>query len=149
MGQSLTNLLTHVIFSTKDRAPFLQPASAPRIHAYLGGIVRHAECIPIEIGGISDHVHMLVAVHPTVAVAKLLALVKANSSTWIHEELRIDSFAWQIGYAAFSVSESNVRAVRQYIQNQEEHHRRRGFQEELTEFLEKNGVAFDPRYVWR
>lgn len=148
MGQSLANLLTHIIFSTKNREMLLDPEVAPRMHAYLGGIARHNKCVPIEIGGVSDHVHLLIAVHPTVAVAELVRLLKANSSKWMHEEVGRPAFAWQTGYGAFSVSESNCDTVREYIRNQAEHHRTRTFQEELIAFLERHGVAYDLQYIW-
>lgn len=118
------------------------------MHEYLGGIARGIECIAIEVGGVADHVHMLARVHPSVAVADLVRVLKANSSKWMHEEIGETEFAWQRGYAAFSVSQSNADAVWAYIRRQEAHHLKRGFKEELIGFFARHGVSCDERYVW-
>ena len=121
----------------------------PRLHAYLGGILRELNCKALAVGGTADHVHLLASLSPTISVAEAVRVVKANSSKWIRRassEHRL--FAWQAGYAAFSVSASSARAVMQYIQNQERHHREVSFQHELLAYLKKHGLAYDERYLW-
>jgi hypothetical protein len=114
---------------------------------YLGGSIRAMGGHPQEIGGVGDHVHLAVSLKPTHQLSKVLQELKKNSSTWIRKEFFIADFAWQDGYAAFTVSTSNVRAVVKYVQNQEEHHRERSFLEELEILLTKSGVPYDPKYL--
>lgn len=149
MPHSYTSLLTHLVFSTKDRLPDIDADLAGRLHPYLGGIVRELDGKALAIGGAADHVHLLVSLPPTVAVSDALRDIKANSSRWGHETwpARL-AFGWQTGYAAFSVSPSNREAVERYIADQQKHHRKFTFQEEFIALLEKHGVAYDPRYVW-
>ncbi|MBL8887000.1 MAG: IS200/IS605 family transposase [Phycisphaerales bacterium] len=146
MSSTLTNIVIHIIFSTKNRAPQIKPEFADRLYSYIGGIARNLDCDLIAAGGIEDHVHLLVAFHPTVAVSDFLRDVKANSSKWLHEDLKVE-FEWQRGFAAFSVSESNIPEVRAYIANQREHHTRRTYDEELVAFLERHNVKFDRMYL--
>ena len=114
-----------------------------------GGIIRAEEGVQLEIGGVEDHVHILAQLKPTASVSGVLNKIKSNSSKWIHEQKPgHESFAWQTGFAAFSVSESQVERVRQYIRSQAEHHRVQSFQDELVEIFKRHGVEFDPRYVW-
>ena len=148
MAHTYTNLLTHVIFSTKDREPLITASLHDDLLAYLGDIVR-------ELGGALraanprlDHVHLLCSLPPTVATADALRVVKTNSSRWVHRNRRLAGFDWQTGYGAFSVSHSLAPAVVQYIRDQEKHHRRVTFQEEFIAFLQKNGIAYDERYIW-
>jgi putative transposase len=148
MAHTFTNLWFHVIFGTKGREPSIDQGSRADLHAYLGGIVRELNGIATGVNGTDDHVHALIKCPPTLCIADALRLVKTNSSKWMHEKQRRPSFAWQSGYAAFTVSESGLRAVRSYIERQEEHHRTRTFTEEYLEFLEKNHVEYDPRYVF-
>ncbi len=150
MAHTFTNLLTHVVFSTSGRAPFLTNVIRPDVHAYLGGILREIHATPIAIGGAADHVHLLTRLPADLAVADCLRVVKSNSSRWVKErwpERR--SFAWQGGYGAFSVSESKRGAVIRYIQDQERHHRRISFQDEFLALLKNHGLEFDERYLWR
>src|SRR5438309_6927427 len=145
MAHTFSNLLTHVIFSTKDRQPFLGDDARPRIFAYMGGIVRDLGGIALRINGPNDHVHLLLATPPTIAIAEAMRVVKTNSSKWIHETFpRLSSFGWQTGYGAFSVSQSNADAVRAYIDGQAEHHRTITFQEEFVAFLKRHGISYDP-----
>lgn len=148
MAHTFANLLTHVIFSTKDRQPFVTPELKPDLLAYLGGIVRNLHGKLIESNARPDHVHCLLSLPPTLAVAEALRLLKANSSLWIHETRRRPAFGWQTGYGAFSVSLSNVPAVLRYIRNQDQHHRKVSFQEEFISFLKHNGISYDERYIW-
>jgi len=148
MGSTLCCHFVHVVFSTKDRQPLIVPELTPRLYAYLGGIARHNECSLVAAGGIEDHIHVLLTLHPSHALADLVRDLKSNSSRWMHEEGGIARFAWQSGYAAFSVSRSNLNAVGTYIDTQREHHARRTFKEELVEFLERHGVEYDERYIF-
>ena len=149
MAHTFTNLLFHIIFSTKDRVPHLDAALRPRLLAYMGGIVRELDATAVCVNGPADHVHLLIAAPPKLAVSDLLRVLKTNSSRWVHAEFpRHAGFAWQTGYGAFSVSHSNADAVRHYILNQEEHHRTVTFQEEYIAFLTRHGIAYDERYIW-
>lgn len=148
MAHTFTNLLTHVIFSTKDRSPVITPDIKPRLLAYMGGIVRSIDGIALAIDGPTDHVHLLIKTPATVAMADVVRIVKANSSKWVHETFPRSAFAWQTGYGAFSVSCSNVEAVSEYIAGQEEHHKTVSFQEEFVAFLRRHGVEYDERYIW-
>src|SRR5438105_612878 len=149
MGHTFTSLLYHIIFSTKDREPFLTPDLRPHLFPYMGGILREVGGRAAVINGPSDHVHVLTYLPPTVPVADALRVLKANSSRWVHEQWPdCRSFAWQAGYGAFGVSESNRDAVRQYVEDQEAHHRTVTFQEEFLTFLRRHGIAYDERYVW-
>jgi putative transposase len=129
---NFTNLLTHIIFSTKHRAPQIDQPLKPQLLAYMGGIVREINGAALLINGTADHVHLLVRLPATVALADALRLIKTNSSRWVHEQGQTHSdFTWQTGYGAFSVSQSNAAAVLRYIAKQEEHHRKVSFQQEL------------------
>lgn len=148
MSGTFSILLVHVVFSTKEREPWINTSIARRLHPYMGGIVRTHDAAALAIGGAEDHVHLLVRMKTDQALADLMRMVKARSSRWIHERFPTHrEFAWQEGYAAFSVSKSNEAAVKRYIENQAEHHARRGFKEELIELLERSGVEYDKRYV--
>jgi len=150
MGHTYTNLLTHLIFSTKNRLPYLQAERRDDVFAYLGGIVRELKGTAVNVNGVSDHVHALIRLPAAVAVAKAVEIMKANSSRWIHEHRVLHrSFSWQSGYAAFSVSESVADGVSRYISTQQEHHRRVTFQEELIAFFKKSGIEYDERYLWK
>jgi REP element-mobilizing transposase RayT len=150
MGHTYASLLTHCIFSTKDRQPQITQQIAPDLFAYMGGVVRSIGGVALSINGVADHAHLLLSLPPTIAIAEAMRLVKANSSKWVHErwpERRM--FAWQSGYGAFSVSRSNQEAVLAYIASQEEHHRTMTFQEEFVAFLKRHGIDYDERYVWQ
>lgn len=149
MSQSLTQIYTHIIFSTKNRENILYHEDLQDIHAYLGGIINNNNCNTIIIGGISDHVHILCKLSSTTAIATLLQEVKRSSSKWLkHKSSAYKDFAWQNGYAAFSVSQSKVEVVRNYIANQEAHHHKQTFKEELIQFLDNYQVEYDPKYLW-
>lgn len=146
MSSTLTNIIIHIIFSTKGRKPQVRAEVADRLYSYIGGIARNLDCALLAAGGIEDHVHLLVVFHPSVSVSDFLRDVKANSSKWLHEDIKVD-FEWQRGYAAFSVSESNIPEVRAYIENQREHHTKRTYEEELVAFLERHNVKFERTYL--
>ncbi len=148
MPSSYTSLHYHVIFSTRNRVPQINQTWQARLYAYIGGIVRENRGDLIVAGGTADHVHLVVRLHPQTAIADILRLVKTNSSKWVHTDMGERHFGWQDGYGAFTVSLSNLGAVREYVRNQENHHRRVSFQEELLEFLRKHEVPYDERYIW-
>jgi putative transposase len=150
MPQSLADVIVHLIFSTKDRTPSIDAEMQPRLYEYLGGLLRSEKCSLLGAGGMPDHVHLLVSLGRESSLSELLRVLKANSSRWIHETFpTLNSFAWQAGYAAFSVSHSNLPQVLHYINSQAEHHRTRSFQEELIAFLKRHEVPYDERYIWQ
>ena len=141
------NILLHLIFSTQGRRPLIKPDFRADLFAYLGGIIREIRATALIINGTADHIHMLVRIRPAQSAADIVRVVKANSSKWVRAKWTSD-FAWQTGYGVFSVSESNVTAVKKYIAEQEEHHKKHSFQEEFLAFLKKNHVEYDERYIW-
>ena len=147
MPSTHTCLLYHLIFATKDRAPLIAPRWRDRLHEYLGGTVRGLGGTPQGIGGVADHVHLLVGLKPTHCLSDFMRELKKASSVWASESEQVPAFAWQEGYAAFTVSASARAAVQLYIAGQEDHHHRRTFREELIEFLEKSGVEYEERYL--
>ncbi|MGH9406173.1 MAG: IS200/IS605 family transposase [Terriglobia bacterium] len=148
MAHTFSNLLTHVIFSTQDRQSLLTPDLTADLLAYMGGIIRNLHGKLIESSAPRDHVHCLLSLPTTLAVADALRVLKTNSSLWVHETRQTPAFGWQIGYGAFSVSQSNVPEVLKYIRHQNEHHRKVSFQEEFITFLKHNGISYDERYIW-
>jgi putative transposase len=150
MPQSLANVLLHVIFSTKNREPFLENLEFRKaVHAYLTGTLKNLECPALTVDGVADHVHILCLLSRKITIADLVEETKVASSKWIKTSPHsIRGFHWQNGYAVFSVSQSNVLRVRKYIDDQESHHRQRTFQEELRAFLKRHQIQFDERYVW-
>jgi REP element-mobilizing transposase RayT len=148
MATTYINLLYHLVFSTKGRRPLIQPAICDELYAYMGGIVRAKGGVLLEIGGMPDHVHLVVKLPADLALAELLRVVKSNSSKWVNDRRgRGNPFAWQTGYPAFTVSESQLLRLRRYVQDQEAHHGRQSFQEELVALLERHGIEYDPRYL--
>jgi putative transposase len=149
MANTYTSLHYHVIFSTKNREPWLVRDIEHCVWEYIGGIARTHKMTALQVGGVEDHIHALVTAPPTIAPFQIAQFLKGESSKWIHEEFPVmRSFAWQDGYGAFTVSKSNIPEVIAYIQNQREHHRKRTFQEEYLDFLRKNGIEYDERYLW-
>jgi len=150
MPQSLSAVYIHLVFSTKERRAFLRDKTVrDALHAYLGGISKQLECPPIRIGGVEDHVHVLARFGRTITLAEWVKELKRVSNLWLKDKGREwDDFQWQGGYAAFSVSRSNLAQVTEYIANQAEHHREQTFQDEIRALLRKHDVEFDERYVW-
>jgi REP element-mobilizing transposase RayT len=149
MANTYTSLHYHVIFSTKNREPWLAPDIEQRVWSFIGGVARTHKMTALQVGGVEDHVHALVTAPPTIAPAQIAQYLKGDSSKWIHEAFSsLRSFGWQDGYGGFTVSKSNIPDVISYIQNQREHHRKKTFQEEYLEFLHRHGVEYDERYVW-
>lgn len=149
MPQSLSVVIVHIVFSTKDRFPFINPEIRSSLHAYLATVSRNAGCECYRVGGVADHVHLAVRLSRTITIADLVEALKTSTSKWMKTQSPdLDTFAWQRGYGAFSVAPGDLDAVVTYIANQEEHHRTKTFQDEYRAFLVKYGVDFDERYVW-
>jgi len=150
MSHSYHNLLYHILYSTHERRPWIDAEVEPRLHAYTGGVIRKLGGIALEIGGVNDHLHILARLRPDKAVSDVLRVIKAEVSGWVHATFpNMAGFAWQEGYTAFTVSESQVNKLRRYICNQGLHHRRMSFQEEVIKLLKAHGVEFDERYLWK
>jgi len=150
MSQSLSKILLHVVFSTKERRPFLRDhALRDEMHRYIGGILNGLDCLPIIVGGVEDHVHVLCVLSRTCAPAEMVKEVKRGSSLWIKTRAPdVADFAWQNGYGIFSIGSSQIEEVRQYIAGQEEHHARTTFQEEFRRLLQRYEITFNEAYVW-
>ena len=150
MSQSLAEVYLHIVFSTKDRQPFLWDKDLrDRLHAYLAGICKNQNVPPLKVGGVEDHVHVCCRLGKTLAFADLIKELKRESSKWVKiQDPELRDFYWQSGYGAFSVSPSHIDALIKYIENQEEHHGTESFQDEFRRLCEKYGVAIDERYVW-
>jgi putative transposase len=147
MPQSLANIVIHVIWSTKDRRPLITDDVREALHGYMAGVLKNIESPALIINSMPDHVHILCHLSRNVAVCKLVEEVKKSSTKWIKAHGG-PLFAWQNGYGAFSVSESNIPAVREYIEDQEEHHTKRDFKDEFRAFCKRHDVPIDERYVW-
>ena len=149
MPQSLSFLLVHVVFSTRDRAPVLDVSVRPALHAYIATVARNADCECYRAGGVEDHVHLAIRLSRTRTMAQLIEELKTSSSKWLKTQSpALGSFAWQRGYGAFSVGPADLDALLHYIDTQEEHHRTRTFQDEYRAFLTNYGIEYDERYVW-
>src|SRR5688572_3334450 len=149
MPQSLSKVIIHVIFSTKDREPWLDCDVRRRVHGYLATVCRDLNAEALLVGGVADHVHLVTILPRTLSQADMIERVKKTSSKWIKGlNPKYRGFYWQRGYGAFSVSPSQLDPVLEYVRTQEEHHRTRSFQEEYREFLGKHGIQFDERYIW-
>ena len=149
MANTFTSLHYHVVFSTRNREPWIKPLIEQRIWAFLGGIARENKMKAITIGGVEDHLHLLLAIPPTLTISKALQLLKGGSSAWIKQTFpAMRRFGWQDGYGAFTVSKSQIPQVTDYIQVQRKHHRKKTFQEEFKALLKKHDIEYDERYLW-
>ncbi len=150
MPQSYTNLIYHLVYSTKERQTLITNALQPRLYEYIGGMIRKRGGICLEIGGMSDHIHILAKLKPDSALSDIMRDLKANSTGWMHDVFpEMKDFTWQRGYGAFTVSSSQVKTVRDYIANQEEHHKKNGsFRDEFIKLLRVNEIEFDEKYLW-
>jgi putative transposase len=148
MPSTHLSLHYHFVFSTKDRQPHIDIAWRDRLHAYLGGALATIGGVAEIVGSTNDHVHILAGLRATHCVANVLRDIKQASSEWVHETVNLPVFNWQEGYGAFTVSVSNLEQLRNYITNQEAHHRKKTFQEEYLELLEKSGVKYNEKYLW-
>ena len=147
MPSTYLSLHYHLVFSTKNRQPLIDAAWRARLHEYLGGTIAGLGGFPQGISGVADHVHLLVGLKATRCLADVLRELKKASSVWVHEQIGLAGFAWQEGYAAFTVSPTARAAVRQYIANQDEHHRTKTYREELIVMLQRAGVEYDPKFL--
>ena len=149
MPGTYSQLLLHIVFSTKGRVPWITPDSAERLYAYMGGIIRAERGVLYAVGGMPDHVHLYLRWRPDAGVSDLMRTVKARSSKWLHDTIPdLSAFAWQEGYSVFSVSRSQEGAVKAYIAGQAEHHKKEDFRSELLRLLNAHGIEFDERYVF-
>lgn len=150
MSLTLSNLTYHIVFSTKYREPLITPQLRGELYPYIGGVVRNKGGVLVRIGGVADHLHLVVRLRPDIALSDMVRLLKANSSKWVNERGNEGGgrFAWQAGYGAFTVSPSQLPALTEYVERQEEHHRGRPFQEEYVAILKKHGVEYDERYLF-
>ena len=149
MSQSLAQIYVHIVFSTKERYPFIQPPIESELFAYMGAIIKRCDGFPFLINGTADHLHILSSLPRTLALSKYIEEIKRNSSRWIKtKDSRYEKFAWQNGYGAFSVSSSQKDSVLRYINGQKEHHKTVTFKEEFVTFLKKYNIQYDERYLW-
>ena len=149
MSHSYISSLFHCVFSTKDRRKTITSDLEERLWKYMGGIARENKMKALQIGGVEDHVHLLLSLPSTMSVSKAMQLIKGGSSKWIHDTFpQYQDFEWQEGYGAFGVGISQVDGTKRYIVNQKEHHRTKTFQDEFIAFLERHGIEYDPRFVW-
>jgi putative transposase len=146
MSHTYSQNIIHIVFSTKERHRTISKTIQPRLWAYTAGICQNLEIFVHAIGGMEDHIHLLLQIPPKLSLANAVMRIKANSSKWVDGLGR--KFEWQQGYGAFSVSASNLETVKRYIRNQERHHRKMNFEEEFLALLRKHGVKFDPKYVF-
>ena len=149
MPQSLSNILLHIVFSTKDRRPLIRPDVESELHRYLASVCRACDCAAHEVGGANDHVHLICTLARTVPASDLLEEIKKRSSKWIKTKgAAYRLFSWQRGYGAFSIGQSQLAAARRYVARQKEHHRKRDFKEEFRALLKRYRIDCDERYVW-
>ncbi len=149
MANTYSAVYHHLVFSTKNRERLIHAELEDRLWAYIGGVVRENECVPLRIGGIETHVHLIAAMSPKVATSQLVKQIKVASSHWMRaNHPDVANFGWQDGYGVFSVSKSSVETVCRYIERQREHHRHKTFEEEYRVLMEKHGVDFDERYLF-
>ena len=148
MPDSYTNLLYHIVFSTKDRRPLITPDYEVRLYDYIGGTIRGLGGISLELNGTEDHVHVLAKLRPDRALSEVLRELKASATGWMHDIFPLlKDFSWQRGYGAFTVSQSNIKEVRNYIARQKEHHAKVSFRDEFIQFLKVNGIEYDERFI--
>ena len=148
MSDSYTNLLYHIVFSTKERRPLITPEYEVRLYDYIGAMVRKVGGISLELNGTSDHIHLLAKLRPDCALSSVLRDLKANATGWMHDVFPLlKNFSWQRGYGAFTVSQASVADVCQYIARQKEHHRNISFRDEFIQFLKENNIQYDERFI--
>lgn len=149
MPGTYSQVLLHVVFSTKKRTPWIATEVAERLYPYIGGIIRAEKCVLYDIGGVADHIHMYLRWRPDGSISDLMRTVKSRSSKWVHDTFpALREFAWQEGYSVFSVSKSQEAAVKRYIAGQAQHHKKLHFQSELLRILRSHGFEFDEKYVF-
>lgn len=147
MSSTYLDLNYHLVFSTKERFPWISSSWRPELHRYMGGIVKGLGGKHLGINGVEDHVHLLVGLRATHCLSDFMRELKKASSMWVHSDKQLQSFAWQKGYAAFTVSSEMRTTIYHYISRQELHHKNRTFRSELIDLLEESGIQYDPRYL--
>jgi len=148
MPSTHLSLHYHLVFSTKDREPWLAPTARTRVHEYLGGVIRGLHGVPHAVGGTGDHVHVCAGLRATHCLAEVMRELKSESSRWIHENVGLRGFAWKEGYGAFTVGASDLERVRAYVLSQEKHHRSVTFQKEYVAMLQRGLVEYEGEYLW-
>jgi len=148
MPSTYGSLLCHVVFSTRNRLPQVAPEWRARLHGLLGHVALDHDARPLEVGGVADHVHILLALRPVHCLGELMRAIKRDSSRWVHDTIGLASFAWQEGYGYFGVSPDGLEDLRRYIREQEAHHRKRTFQQEFVALLQAYGVEYEEKYLW-
>ncbi len=148
MASTHLSLHYHIVFSTKERRPFVEKEWRMRLHSLIAGCVRTEGGKPLAVGGIADHVHLLIGLRSTHQLASVVKAVKVASTRWVHKTTAKRTFCWQTGYGAFTVSPSQIQAVQRYIERQESHHSKMTFKEEYLKLLERSGVVYDERFLW-
>ena len=144
-----TKLAYHIVFGTKRREKIITPQLQSRLYRYIGGIISNLKGIPVEINGMPEHIHILTYVHPTLAISDFLRIIKSNSSKWVNELSDYNyNFNWASKYGAFTVSESQIENIRKYIREQEQHHAKMSWEEELVNLLREHGIEYDEKYLW-
>ena len=150
MSGTYTNLIYHIVFSTKQRRGLITTTLEDELYKYIGGIIRNLDGTCLKINGMTDHIHILAKLPPKIAVSDALREIKSNSSKWVNESKSgLHQFGWQDGYAAFSISKSQIESARKYIRDQKEHHAGRDFKSELIALLDKHEIEYDERYIWK
>ena len=148
MPSTHLSLHYHLVFSTKNRIPLIVNEWRANLHAYMGGIVKGIDGVPLAIGGVEDHAHLLIGLKATHRLDYVLRDIKADSSGWVHKDVGQRKFEWQPGYLGLTVSPSQIERVKKYILNQEKHHQRKMFQDEYLELLKLSGIEYDEQYLW-
>ena len=149
MPQSFIDIIIHFVFSTKNRRRSIDPSIQPRLHENIGGIVKNKGGKILAIGGMADHIHLLVSLPKNISISDFIRDIKANSSRWMHRQYAFQKkFSWQNGYGAFSVSHSRLDPAIEYIKGQKRHHRSLTFREEVLDFLKRRNLPYDERYMW-
>jgi len=144
MTNTYTKLYVHAVFSTKNRHPYLKPEISERLYPYMGGIAHNIGFDLVLANGVEDHVHLILRVPPRLSLSEIIRLIKSNASKWIHETFpAAQNFSWQSGYSAFSVSQSKLQTVYEYVQNQKEHHAKISFKDEIFDLLRRHKIEFD------
>ena len=148
MPHTYTNLLYHIVFATKDRHPFIKPEFEERLYEYIGGTIRGLGGISLELGGMDEHMHIMTKLKPTMNVSKFIEKLKPSVTMWARSVIH-PKFEWQDGYGAFTIGESQISGVRNYIRNQKEHHKKQTFDDEFKNLLTQANIDFDEKYLWK
>ena|ERR1035441_600142 len=148
MSHTYCSSIFHCVFSTKERRKLIVPEIQARLWAYMGGVAREHQMKALSVGGMEDHVHLLLSLPSSMPIAAAMREIKSASSLWMHQSCQIEGFEWQEGYGAFSIGWTQVNTTLEYIARQQEHHRKRDFQAEFILFLKKHRIEYDTRYVW-